>query len=240
MARCLLFEKDLPKKFWAEAVNTAVFLLNRLPTRALQHKTSYEAWHDYKPSLQNLKVFGCLCFTHIPQVKRDKLDRKAEAGIFVGYSNVTKGYRVYQPATEKVIISRDIKFVEAEKWNFEDTTSNASKDIMQDFDEDVDDTPVRGTRLLADIYQSFNVAVLEPAEYEEAKNDPRWVTTMKEELSMIEKNQTWELVDMPTHKKSIGVKWIYRTKLNADGTINKHKARVVVKGYAQVFGVDFS
>jgi hypothetical protein len=188
MARCLLFEKDLPKKFWAEAVNTAVFLLNRLPTRALQHKTPYEVWHGYKPSLQNLKVFGCLCFTHIPQVKRDKLDRKAKAGIFVGYSNVTKGYRVYQPATEKVIISRDIKFVEAEKWNFEDTTSNASKEIMQDFDEDVDDTPVRGTRLLADIYQSFNVAVLEPAEYEEAKNDPRWVTAMKEELSMIEKN----------------------------------------------------
>ena len=43
MARCVLFEKDLPKKFWAETVNTAVFLLNRLPTRALQNKTSYEA-----------------------------------------------------------------------------------------------------------------------------------------------------------------------------------------------------
>jgi hypothetical protein len=57
---------------------------------------------------------------------------------------------------------------------------------------------------------------------------------------MIEKNQTWELVDMPTHKQPIGVKWVYRTKLNADGTINKHKARIVVKGYAQVFGVDFS
>ena len=51
MARCLLFEKDLPKKFWAKAVNTAVFLLNRLPTRALQNKTTYEAWHGYKPSL---------------------------------------------------------------------------------------------------------------------------------------------------------------------------------------------
>ena len=51
MARCLLFEKDLPTKFWAKAVNTAVFLLNRLPTRALQNKTTYESWHGYKPSL---------------------------------------------------------------------------------------------------------------------------------------------------------------------------------------------
>jgi hypothetical protein len=56
-----------------------VFLLNRLPTRALQNKTPYEAWHGYKPSLQNLKIFGCLCFTYVPQVRRDKLDRKAEA-----------------------------------------------------------------------------------------------------------------------------------------------------------------
>jgi len=47
-------------------------------------------------------------------------------------------------------------------------------------------------------------------------------------------------VDMPEHKKPIGVKWVYRTKLNVDGTINKHKARLVVKGYAQIFGVDFS
>ena len=56
---------------------------------------------------------------------------------------------------------------------------------------------------------------------------------------MIDKNQTWELVERPEHRKVIGVKWVFRTKLNADGSINKHKARLVVKGYAQIFGVDF-
>ena len=63
---------------------------------------------------------------------------------------------------------------------------------------------------------------------------------MKEELKMIENNQTWELVDKLTHKRAIGVKWVYRTKLNSNGSINKHKARLVVKGYAQIFGMDFS
>ncbi|PKI44501.1 hypothetical protein CRG98_035088 [Punica granatum] len=63
---------------------------------------------------------------------------------------------------------------------------------------------------------------------------------MKEELSMIEKNQTWELVDRPQDRKVIGVKWVYRTKLNSDGSVNKYKARLVVKGYAQVWGVDYS
>ena len=63
---------------------------------------------------------------------------------------------------------------------------------------------------------------------------------MKEELRMIENNDTWELVDRPQHRKVIGVKWVYRTKLNADGSVNKYKARLVVMGYSQVFGVDFS
>nr|CAN63028.1 hypothetical protein VITISV_031874 [Vitis vinifera] len=59
---------------------------------------------------------------------------------------------------------------------------------------------------------------------------------MKEELLMIEKNKTWELVDRPQERKVIGVKWVFRTKLNVDGSVNKYKARLVVKGYAQIFG----
>ncbi|PKI41496.1 hypothetical protein CRG98_038112, partial [Punica granatum] len=55
MARCLMQEKDMPLKFWAKAANTAVFLLNRLPTKALEKKTPYEAWHEMKPSVKNLK-----------------------------------------------------------------------------------------------------------------------------------------------------------------------------------------
>jgi len=120
MTRCLLHEKGLPKRFWAEATSTSVFLLNRLSTKALKRKTPFEAWFGYKPRLLNLKIFGCLCFSYIPQVKRDKLDKKAEPGIFVGYSNISKAYRIYLPQTDKVIISRDIKFLETESWNWED------------------------------------------------------------------------------------------------------------------------
>ena len=62
---------------------------------------------------------------------------------------------------------------------------------------------------------------------------------MPEELNMIDKNNTWELEDRPSHKKPIGVKWVHRTKLNSDGSVNKHKGRFVLKGYAQMSGVDF-
>jgi hypothetical protein len=57
---------------------------------------------------------------------------------------------------------------------------------------------------------------------------------------MIQKNKTWDLVDRPEGRKVIGVKWIFKTKFNADNSINKYKARLVVKGYAQIFGIDYS
>lgn len=67
MARYLLLEKSLPKEFWAEAANTTVFLLNKLPTKgkAVEGKTPFEPWYGFKPSLKNHKLFGCLFFVHV-------------------------------------------------------------------------------------------------------------------------------------------------------------------------------
>ncbi|CAJ2639700.1 unnamed protein product [Trifolium pratense] len=252
MARCMLHEKDLPKQFWAEAANTAVYLQNRLPTKVLKDKTPFEAWYGYKPSLTFLKVFGCVCFAHVPQVKRDKLDKKAIPGIFVGYSSVSKAYKVYHPQSGKMTVSRDVHFNEDQQWDWKNPkkTIGSFNDIEDDYlekqttelceNELEDDPPIRGTRLLSDIYQRCNVAVCEPACCEEALKDPKWKNAMEEEMSMIQKNKTWELVDKPEDRNIIGVKWVFRTKLNADCSINKYKARLVVKGYAQIFGVDYS
>ena len=243
MARCMLHEKNLPKVFWAEAANTAVFLQNRLPTKLLAEKTPFEVWYKYKPSLSFLKVFGSTCFVHIPQIKRDKLDKKAMQGIFVGYSTISKAYKVYLPQTQKITITRDVQFHEDDKWNWDETQEITVLDdqiITPLQNESIDESPVRGTRSLEEIYQRSNVAVCEPENYEDAQMNPAWQEAMKEEIHMIEKNHTWELVDRPADKNIIGVKWIFRTKLNADSSIKKFKARLVVKGDAQVYGVDYS
>ena len=63
---------------------------------------------------------------------------------------------------------------------------------------------------------------------------------MKEELEVIEKNNTWELVDRPSDKPVIRVKWVYKTKLHLDGSVQKHKAPLVAKGYAQKSGIDYN
>ncbi|PNX58743.1 reverse transcriptase, partial [Trifolium pratense] len=62
---------------------------------------------------------------------------------------------------------------------------------------------------------------------------------MVAEIEAIKKNKTWELTDLPKGQKTIGVKWVYKTKLNEKGEIDKFKARLVVKGYKQEHGVDY-
>lgn len=62
---------------------------------------------------------------------------------------------------------------------------------------------------------------------------------MDEEIKSITKNNTWSLVNLPDNHKSIGVKWVYKTKMNEKGGVDKHKARLVVKGYRQRFGIDY-
>jgi len=63
---------------------------------------------------------------------------------------------------------------------------------------------------------------------------------MDKEIKMIEKNYTWELMQKPEDKEIIGLKWVYKIKYNEDGTIQKHKAQLVAKGYSQLPGVDFN
>lgn len=62
---------------------------------------------------------------------------------------------------------------------------------------------------------------------------------MNEEMGALEKHQTWEIVNMPLDKKPIGCKWLHSLKYKFDGTLDRYKARLVVKGYTQTYGVDY-
>jgi len=79
----------------------------------------------------------------------------------------------------------------------------------------------------------------EPWDFSEAMELKEWREACREEISSIEKNRTWNLVNRPPQAKAIGLKWVFKLKRNSDGTINKYKARLVAKGYVQKHGVDY-
>ncbi|XP_027905827.1 uncharacterized protein LOC114165383 [Vigna unguiculata] len=208
--------------------------------------------------------------SHKPNTyERHKLEDKTIRGIFLGYSTQSKEYRVYNLQTKKLTISRDIEVDESATWNWEEeqierktiympnnqpTTSQEDNDqdtiitpespatptSIQDQEESSPESTPRRIRSLTNIYESCNLAILEPGTIEEAAKQEEGVKAMKEEIKIIEKNNTLELADYPKDKDIIGVKWVFKTKLNPDGTIHKHKARLVAKGYSQQPRVDYN
>jgi len=76
-----------------------------------------EAWSGTKQGVTHMKVFGCVAYAHILDQLRKKLDNKGEKCIFIGFSEESKAYRLYKPSTKKLIVSRDVQFIEEEAWD---------------------------------------------------------------------------------------------------------------------------
>ena len=284
MARSMLKSKKMPKEFWAEAIDCAIYLLNRCPTRSVQDKTPQEAWGGIKPNISHLRVFGSVCYAHVPDEKWTKLDDKSEKFVFIGYDSRSKGYKLYNPSNGKIIISRDVEFDEEDEWDW--NTPQEDYDFFPFFEEEEEPneimelpiyspppsppspTNVQASpssseassserpphmRSLRDIYeeteevtQRFSDLTLfclfadcDPIGYEKAAQDKKWRSAMNEEIEAIERNGTWELATLPRGQKAIGVKWVYKTKKNAKGEVERYKARLVAKGYSQRPGIDY-
>jgi transposase InsO family protein len=116
MACAMLNEKNLPNYFWAEAVATAVYIMNRTPTTAVHGMTPENKFTGKKLDVSHFRVFGCIAYMHVPEEKRSKLDPKADKCIFIGYSSKQKGYRCFNPSTRKLQVSRDVVFDEMVSW----------------------------------------------------------------------------------------------------------------------------
>jgi hypothetical protein len=128
MTRCMLKEKQLPHNFWGEAVFTACYVLNRSPTKKLT-KVPEAIWSGKTPSVKHLRVFGCLCYKHVPDQKRKKLDDKSQPMILVGY-HTAGSYKLYNPLNKKITTSRDVTFAEDKSWNWNTAESNGEKHIQ--------------------------------------------------------------------------------------------------------------
>eukprot|EP00253_Pinus_taeda_P026732 PITA_26732 len=128
MARSMLQHKNVPNKFWAEAVFTVVYLLNRSPTQAVKGKTPEEVWSGCKPKISHLKVFGSIAYVWIPTAKRSKLDSKSQKLMMTRYNDHHKAYRLIDIATGRLSFSRDVVFDEDRGFFQSSSSEQWSKD----------------------------------------------------------------------------------------------------------------
>jgi hypothetical protein len=96
-----------------------VYLLNRLPTKVLGDVTLYESWTGRKPSLGHLKIFGCTAHARNSASHMKKLDDRSRPLVYFGVEEGSKAHRLFEPNTNKIIVSRDVVFEESVVWNWE-------------------------------------------------------------------------------------------------------------------------
>lgn len=320
--------KGLPGVFWGEAVSTAVYLLNRSSSKGIAGKTPYKLWTGTTLAVHHLRTFGCVSHVKVTAPHQKKLDDRSRRMIFVGYELGSMAYRVYDPATRRVHISRDVIFDEGAQWAWPagddiaeefvieepaagepavitttTTTTRAAASpppsgspplaasspapatpstaqaaasspgaltpalqqgvefatppgagVSEHLDTDHDDDAPLRYRYIDNILgpdsppglaareveeQLLLASDVEPTSYSEALRHECWRNAMLDEMTSIEANGTWELVEPPPGTRAIGLKWVYKAKKDVAGIISKYKARLVAKGYVQKQGIDF-
>ncbi|CAI7795648.1 unnamed protein product [Closterium sp. NIES-53] len=110
--RSLLQHSKLRSEWWGEASLLAAWIRNRLPTKVLPGTTPFEAWSGTRPNLSRLRTFGCICYYHVPDPLRHKLQPKARAAIYLGIAANERVWRVWDLSDKRVIMSRDVVFDE--------------------------------------------------------------------------------------------------------------------------------
>ncbi|KAE8689292.1 putative Retrotransposon protein, Ty3-gypsy subclass [Hibiscus syriacus] len=196
--REMLRDAGLEKSFWAEAVNTACYLVNRAPSTTIELKTSMQMWTGKSADYSNLHVFGSIVYVMYNSQEISKLDPKSRKCKFLGYANGVKGYRLWDPTARKVIISRD------------------------------------------DVEQGDSSEAGPAHEEQEPESSEAPTTRQSDQIEALHKNYTWDFVPLPQGRKPIGNKWVFKIKRNGDDQVERYRARLVVKGYAQKECIDFN
>jgi hypothetical protein len=108
----LLSHTSMPLKFWDEAFLTATYLINRIPSKTIHDSTPLERLFDQKPNYNVLRIFGCACWPHLRPYNSRKLEFRSKQCVFLGYSDIHKGYKCLDISTGRVYVSRDVIFDE--------------------------------------------------------------------------------------------------------------------------------
>ena len=357
MVRSMLAHARSSLKMWGEAMLYAAYVYNSTPHRHIKSQTPFTRLTGKTSDITKLHVFGCDAWYHVPEEKRGKLQARFQCGIFVGISVDQNAYRIMNPETRTIVVSRDVKFDESSfrsvaslsttvvdeaysdgvslqildsdepdriapitlsynipssnnpfqpiaptstvQDNDEEMDSADLDNDISDVDDDVDEweskyddgdtssastnstyvdqnsipknlrstdgndypltsgpreskrVSIPATRYEPSLLSLYcddcefalsTVEIIEPQTYKQAitsEHASRWQAAMKEELTSLSNHKAWDLIPLPAGAKPIKARWVFKVKLDGDNNPIRWKARVVAKGFQQVYGVDY-
>ncbi|KAK4388316.1 Retrovirus-related Pol polyprotein from transposon RE2 [Sesamum angolense] len=237
-----------PRQFWGKCVLTAAYLINHLPSSNLHWQSPYEILHHKKPSLDHIRIFGCLCYATNVNPNKHKFDPRASNCIFIGYSQNHKGYKLYHQDNKIVFTSRDVLFNE-DVFPLANVSAIPTSYLPTAIPDPIPShvppmnshapTPSPTTVANPPIVPSISAPTPPSPALRQANQYVHRLEAMVKELEALKKNGTWNLIELLAGKKVVGSRWVYKVKLKQDGSIERYKARLVAKGYTQVEGVDY-
>ncbi|KAG8497203.1 hypothetical protein CXB51_008568 [Gossypium anomalum] len=236
MVRSMMSHADLPTSFWGHALETAIFTLNRVPSKSVQ-KTPYEMWTGKSPSMSFMKIWGYEAY--VKRQTSTKLEPKSERCIFVGKGSGRKieleEIRESQDATEPEIKQQQIpQEIEEEVTVVE--TQPPRRSLRERH------APERYGFLITTHGDILLIDQDEPRTYQEAVASPdseKWLEAMRSEMDSMYENQVWTLIDPPEGVKPIGCKWVFKKKTDMDGNVQTYNGQLVAKVFRQIHGVDY-
>ncbi|RVW98382.1 Retrovirus-related Pol polyprotein from transposon RE2 [Vitis vinifera] len=220
--RTLLLHSHVLFRFWGDAVLTACYLINRMPSSVLHDQIPHSLLFPDQP-LYFLppRVFGCTCFVHILTPGQDKLSAKAMKCLFLGYSRLQKGYRCYSLETYRYFISADVTFFEDSPFF---STTSESLPVFEVLPIPIVSPPDAMPTRPLQVYHR-RPRVVAPLPFPEAPADSLPIPSASPAPALPSPN------DLPIA--------IRKVKVGPDGQVDRLKARLVAKGYTQVYGSDY-
>ena len=241
--RSILVEGSFPPLLWDELANSVVYILNRVLNRKEKSKTPFELLFERKPSLFHVKILGCTAYVNkLATEKESKLSENAYKGLLVGYDDQsTRIYRIYVPETNKIVRSSSVRFNEQEfpllQLKEDEEVSHLRSQIINQFKiEDDDEVIDEKEILLAMTDEKLPTNYQQAMESDEATD---WKKAIDEELSSIHEHKVYSLVKPTSNSRVLDSRWVFVKKFDEQGQVEKFKARLVVKGYNQIYGIDF-
>eukprot|EP00253_Pinus_taeda_P002712 PITA_02712 len=223
--------------FWADAVLCATYIKNRCPSSAIRNKTLYELLYGHVPSIPHLEGGIPILYQHVQSSSEeyspltetpttddalsDVIDRIGRLNLDSLPTQSTEQPEPSQKGPPKWL-TKTLKSVHPDEIG---KTGTRNSNQQNGGDVDYSNSPV-------DMDVSYDCELNLSTSFKEDASHDEWKEAMQKEYDALIKNDTWKLVDPPFGTKPIGCKWVYKNKYKANGSLDKHKARLVEKGFA--------